>query len=62
MTLPMLNASRTVVFLVAGADKADAVRRAFGGAPDRATPASLVRGTLETIAILDREAASLLDI
>jgi 6-phosphogluconolactonase len=62
MTLPMLNASRTVVFLVAGADKADAVRRAFGGAPDRATPASLVRGTLETIAVLDREAASLLDI
>jgi 6-phosphogluconolactonase len=62
MTLPMLNASRTVVFLVAGADKADAVRRAFAAEPSPATPASLVRGADETIAVLDRAAASLLDI
>jgi 6-phosphogluconolactonase len=62
MTIPMLNASRTVVFLVTGGDKADAVRRAFGGDPDVGTPSSLVRGAAETIAILDRKAASLLDI
>jgi 6-phosphogluconolactonase len=62
MTLPVLNAARTVVFLVAGADKADAVRRAFAEEPDPATPASLVRGSVETIAILDRDAASQLDI
>jgi 6-phosphogluconolactonase len=62
MTVPALRASRTVVYLVAGADKAEAVRRAFAGQPDPATPAGLVRsehGT--TIAILDRDAASLLD-
>jgi 6-phosphogluconolactonase len=62
MTLPMLNASRTVVFLVAGADKAEAVRRTFAAEPSPATPASLVRGVDETIAVLDRAAASLLDI
>jgi 6-phosphogluconolactonase len=62
MTIPMLNAARTVLYLVTGNDKADAVRRAFCVEPDPATPASLVRGSAETIAILDREAASLLDI
>jgi 6-phosphogluconolactonase len=62
LTLAMLNAARTVAFVVTGADKAEAVRRAFCLEPSRDTPASLVRGTAETIAILDREAASLLDI
>jgi 6-phosphogluconolactonase len=63
MTIPMLNASRTVVYLVTGAAKAEAVRRAFVDPPGPATPASLVRSQAgETIAILDREAASLLDI
>jgi 6-phosphogluconolactonase len=62
MTIPMLNASRTVVFLAAGEDKAEAVRRAFAAEPGPETPASLVRGSSETIAILDRAAASLLDI
>jgi 6-phosphogluconolactonase len=61
MTLPFLNSAATVLFLVAGAAKAEAVRRAFGGDPDPATPASLVRGAVETIAILDRSAAALLD-
>ncbi len=62
MTVPFLNTARTVVFLVAGEDKADAVRRAFAADPDPGTPSSLVRGAEQTIAILDRAAASSLDI
>jgi 6-phosphogluconolactonase len=62
MTIPMLCASRRVLFLVVGASKAEAVRRAFGEPPGRATPASLVRSSAgETVVVLDREAASLLD-
>ena len=59
MTLPVLRAAREVVFLVAGADKADAARRAFAGPPDPDAPASLVRpddGSLTVL--LDRAAAS----
>ncbi len=33
-TLPVLDAAHEVVFLISGADKADAAARAFGGAPD----------------------------
>ena len=43
VTLPVLNAARDVVFLISGEDKAEAVRRAFGDAPDPNAPASLVR-------------------
>jgi len=62
MTLPMLNASRLVLFLVVGESKADIVRRAFAEPPGPHTPASLVRSRDgETLVLLDREAASRLD-
>jgi 6-phosphogluconolactonase len=61
MTPPMLANADCVLFLVAGEDKADAVRRAFEDPPSDSTPASRVRsGDGQTIAVLDRAAASLL--
>jgi 6-phosphogluconolactonase len=59
LTLPLLRAAHAVVFLVAGASKADAAARAFAGPPSRSTPGSLVRaisGT--TTAVLDHAAAA----
>jgi 6-phosphogluconolactonase len=62
MTLPVLSAASLVAFLVVGDGKAEAVARAFAGAPDPATPASLLRSAAgETIALLDRAAAARLD-
>jgi 6-phosphogluconolactonase len=59
VTIPVLSASETVIFLVVGDEKAAAVARAFGGNPDPATPASVVRSASgTTIALLDRAAAS----
>jgi 6-phosphogluconolactonase len=56
MTVPMINAARQVVFLVAGEDKSDAVRRAFGGERSPDAPASLV--TDDAVVLLDEGAAS----
>ena len=39
LTLSVVNASRRIVFLITGADKADAVARAFAGPPDPSAPA-----------------------
>jgi 6-phosphogluconolactonase/glucosamine-6-phosphate isomerase/deaminase len=60
LTPHVFAAAAVLVYLVAGADKADAVRRAFAEEPSPATPASLVRGRT-TIAVLDPAAASTLD-
>jgi 6-phosphogluconolactonase len=43
LTLPAIDAARQKVFLVTGASKADAVRRAFGETPDPESPAAHVR-------------------
>jgi 6-phosphogluconolactonase len=43
LTLPALDAGRRVVFLVTGADKAPAMRRAFGDPADTSSPAAHVR-------------------
>lgn len=59
LTPPVFAATGVLVYLVEGAAKADAVRRAFAAEPSRDTPASLVRGR-RTIALLDAAAASLL--
>jgi 6-phosphogluconolactonase len=56
MTRRVLDAARTMVYLAAGEEKADAVRRAFAAEPSPETPASLVRG-VRTVALLDRAAA-----
>jgi 6-phosphogluconolactonase len=63
LTFPALNNSDTVLFIVAGEDKADAVARAL--APDGSigeTPARGVRGLRETIWLLDDAAASRLPV
>jgi len=59
LTPPVFAATATLVFLVAGGGKADAVRRAFAEPPNPATPSSLVRGRT-TIVLLDRAAAAML--
>jgi 6-phosphogluconolactonase len=59
LTIPTLSAARLVLFLVVGEEKAEAAGRAFGGEPDPATPASLVRSAEgHTVAVLDAAAAS----
>jgi len=57
MTRPVLAAAETMVYLVTGEAKADAVARAFADTPSPDTPASLVRGQ-RTVALLDRAAAT----
>lgn len=59
LTIPALASGAHVVFLVVGAGKAEAARRAFGEAPSAQVPASLVRSREgRTTAILDAAAAS----
>ena len=59
LTLPVLNAARTVLFLVTGEEKAEAVARAFAGDPTPDAPGSLVRPLAgELTLLLDSGAAS----
>jgi 6-phosphogluconolactonase len=59
LTFPVLNGAREVVFLVSGADKADAVARAFGDPPDPDAPASHVSPSAGSLFVyLDEPAAA----
>jgi 6-phosphogluconolactonase len=59
LTIPVLCASETVLFLALGEAKADAVRRVFAEPPSPEAPASLVRSQhARTLALLDRAAAA----
>jgi 6-phosphogluconolactonase len=58
LSIPALCSAHQIVFALAGADKADAARRAFASEPGPGTPASLVRRSGSTVAILDRAAAA----
>jgi 6-phosphogluconolactonase len=59
LSIPALNSARAIVFALAGAEKADAARRAFAAEPSPRTPSSLVRARDgRTTAILDRAAAA----
>ena len=61
MTPPMLTNADCILFLVTGREKADAARRAFQEPESDATPASRIRARHgQTVAVLDRAAASLL--
>jgi 6-phosphogluconolactonase len=58
LTLPVVNASGQIVFLVTGENKAEAMQRVFAGPPDPRAPGSLVEGNV--LAFLDTAAAALL--
>jgi 6-phosphogluconolactonase len=59
LSVPALSGAEEILFLLAGAEKADAARRAFVDEPAEDTPASLVRATAgRTTAVLDRAAAA----
>ncbi len=55
LTVEVLRAARSIVFLATGAEKADAVRKLLAG-PDTAVPSSLLGGD-RTEVIVDRDAA-----
>lgn len=56
LTLPVLNSAREVLFVVSGAGKREAVRRALEG--DTALPASHIRPSGQVTWFLDAEAAA----
>jgi len=58
LTFPALNSARRVVFLVTGADKATAVKRAFGDPVDPSSPGGRVRPAAGQLLVLcDADAA-----
>ena len=58
MTLPTINAAARIVFLVTGADKADAVSRAFAGEITAEVPGSLARLAPVPVEVFLDEAAA----
>lgn len=58
LTLPAIESADEVWLVVAGADKAGAVRRALAGADPTQVPAAAVRGRSRTLWLLDVAAAS----
>lgn len=60
LTLPAINAAREVWLVVAGADKADAVRLALSPAGPVQVPGAGARGRERTVALLDEAAAAAL--
>jgi 6-phosphogluconolactonase len=58
VTLPVINRSREVWFIVSGADKAAAAKMALLGAGPVQVPAAGVAGAERTLWLIDREAAS----
>jgi len=61
LTVPVINAARTVVFLVAGEDKAETLEKILKGDADpRAYPARLIQPPNGPEWMLDQSAASLL--
>lgn len=58
LTLPALNHTAEVWFLVSGDGKAEALTRAFGDGPVAETPAKGVRGLGRALWLLDEAAAS----
>ena len=59
LTFPVFNDAREIVFLVAGADKAEAMARAFGDPADPSAPSAHVRPRVGSLLVLcDRAAAA----
>lgn len=59
LSIPTLRSANELLFIIAGEQKADAVRRAFVDEPSDDAPASLVRARNgRTRAIIDRDAAA----
>ena len=59
ITLSVFREARSVVFVVTGGDKAEAVARAFGDPPDTTAPAALARPHQGELTVLaDRAAAA----
>ncbi|MET0929876.1 MAG: 6-phosphogluconolactonase [Aeromicrobium sp.] len=58
LTFPSVNHAHSVWFLVSGGGKADAVGRALGGATVDEIPAAGAHGIVETVWLLDADAAT----